>query len=115
MRSGWPTSPEHEKWVKLERQYTRSIADNSAQLDYEAGRISASQYIAYQQGVLTELDPGSEVYRERAAAVQQLQDAAAQRDVSTRAQEVLDGIAMGKNTTKDLLKVYRDGLAVIRR
>ena len=105
---------EHEKWVKLERQYTRSIADNSAQLDYEAGRISASQYIAYQQGVLTELDPGSEVYRERAAVVQQLQDAAAQRDVSTRAQEVLDGIAMGKNTTKDLLKVYRDGLAVIR-
>src|SRR3990172_7913002 len=105
---------EHEKWVKLERQYTRSIADNSAQLDYEAGRISASQYIAYQQGVLTELDPGSEAYRERAASVQQLQDAAAQRDVSTRAQEVLDGIAMGKNTTKDLLKVYRDGLAVIR-
>src|SRR3990172_19797 len=105
---------EHEKWVKLERQYTRSIADNSAQLDYEAGRISASQYIAYQQGVLTELDPGSEAYRERAASVQQLQDAAAQRDVSTRAQEVLDGIAMGRNTTKDLLTVYRDGLKVIR-
>ena len=103
-------SKEHEKWVKYQRKYTTSIADNKMQYAYEQGDITLDDLIAYQRKALSGMDQDSQEWRERNASLTKMIDERAQGDIVLRAQNMTADIANGKATYDDLISLYRDGL-----